>query len=139
MEIRGYSLPEDLYYTHDHAWVRVEGSRIRVGITDVMQRLAGDISFIRVPRVGKSFAEGKTLAAIQSGKWAGRIATPMTGTVLEANTRLAGDAGLLNKSPYEEGWIALMEPVDLAAGLQALMLGPSVEPWLLKELDEHAD
>jgi len=138
MEINGYILPDELYYTQDHAWVRVEGDKIRVGITDVMQRLAGDISFIRIPRVGKTFAEGKTLAAIQSGKWAGRIATPMVATVLEANATLVSDAGLLNRSPYGDGWIALMEPADLAAGLQALMFGSSVEPWLLKELDEHA-
>jgi len=138
MDIHGYTLPDDLYYTNDHAWVRVEGPRIRVGITDVMQGLAGAISFIRVPRAGKSFADGKTLASLQSGKWAGRIATPMAGTVLETNTQLTADPGLLNSSPYGEGWIALMEPADLAAGLQALLSGGSVEPWLLKELEEHA-
>jgi glycine cleavage system H protein len=138
MEIQGYDLPDDLYYTKDHAWVRVEGARIRVGITDVMQGLAGAISFIRVPREGKNFADGKTLASLQSGKWAGRIATPMAGTVVEANRQLATDPGVLNSSPYGDGWIAVMTPDDLATGLQALLSEGSVEPWLLKELEEHA-
>jgi glycine cleavage system H protein len=138
MEIQGYDLPDSLYYTRDHAWVKVEGARIRVGITDVMQGLAGAISFIRVPREGKSLADGKTLASLQSGKWAGRIATPMAGAVVEANKQLATAPGLLNSSPYGDGWIAVLEPVDLAAGLQSLLSGGTVEPWLLKELEEHA-
>lgn len=137
MEVQGYDLPDDLYYTQDHAWVKVEGDRIRVGITDVMQRLAGDISFIRVPRAGKRFEEGKTLASVQSGKWAGKIVTPMVGTVVEANTELASNPGLLNSSPYGDGWIAVMEPADLATGLSTLMHGADVEPWIAKELAEH--
>jgi len=138
MEVQGYGLPDDLYYTQDHAWVRVEGDRIRVGITDVMQRLAGEISFIRVPRVGKTFEGGKTLASIQSGKWAGKINAPMPGTVVEANNQLVASPGLLNSSPYQGGWIALMEPADLTAGLEGLLSGSQVEPWITKELAEHA-
>ena len=138
MNVQGYDLPDDLYYTRDHAWVKVEGDHIRVGITDVMQRLAGEISFIRVPRAGKRFEEGKTLASVQSGKWAGKIMTPMVGTVVEANTELASNPGLLNSSPYEEGWIAVMEPDDLASGLDALMRGADVEPWITKELASMA-
>jgi glycine cleavage system H protein len=138
MEVQGYTLPDDLYYTSDHAWVRVEGDRIRVGITDVMQGLAGDITFIRVPRAGKTFDEGKTLVSIQSGKWTGKILTPMPGTVLEANTTLTTNPGLLNSSPYDEGWVAVMEPMDLSSGLAGLRFGADVEPWISKELAEHA-
>lgn len=137
MEIQGYKLPDDLHYTSDHAWVRVEGARIRIGITDVMQGLAGDISFIRVPRVGKIYEEGKTLASLQSGKWAGKIAAPMAGTVVEANAALVANPGLLNSSSYDEGWVAVMEPVDLKVGLEKLLFGPDVEPWLLAQLVEH--
>ncbi len=137
MEIRGYSLPDELYYTRDHAWVKVEGNRIRVGITDVMQKLAGDIAFIRVPRAGKTYEEGKTLASLQSGKWAGKIAAPMAGMVVEGNTTLTTSPGLLNSSPYGEGWIAVMEPADLETGLRTLLYGAEVEPWLLPELEEH--
>ncbi len=138
MRVQDYEFPDELYYTEDHAWVRVEGDRIRVGITDAMQGLAGAISFIRVPRVGKSFEDGKTLASIQSGKWAGKIATPMPGTVVEANANLTTNPGLLNSSPYGEGWIAVMEPIDLTSGLAHLMYGTAFEPWILKELAEHA-
>jgi len=137
VEVQGYVLPDDLYYTRDHAWVRVEGDRIRVGITDVMQRLAGEISFVRVPRVGKRFEAGKTLASMQSGKWAGRIMTPMVGTVVEANTELASKPELLNNSPYGEGWVAVLQPDDLTLGLDGLMRGADVEPWVTKELSEH--
>jgi glycine cleavage system H protein len=137
MEIQGYSLPNDLLYTRDHAWVKVEGDRIRIGITDIMQGLASDISFIRLPRAGKVLEEGKTLASVQSGKWAGKIMTPMAGTVVEANAQLITSPGLLNSSPYEDGWIAVMEPADLAAGLKGLMSVGDMEPWIIKELAAH--
>jgi glycine cleavage system H protein len=137
MRIDDYEFPDELYYTQDHAWVKVEGDRIRVGITDAMQGLAGEITFIRVPRVDKPFGLGKTLASIQSGKWAGRIATPMAATVVEANASLTTNPSLLNNSPYNEGWIALMEPADLSSGLSLLMHGTDFEPWITKELAEH--
>ena len=137
MEVRGYSMPDELYYTRDHAWVKVEGGLIRIGITDVMQGLAGDISFIRVPRAGKVFEEGKTLASLQSGKWAGKIVAPMAGTVVESNMALAANPVLLNSHPYSEGWIAVMEPVNLSAGLAELLAFPEVEPWVIGELAEH--
>ena len=98
MNVQGYELPDDLYYTQDHAWVKVEGGVVRVGITDVMQRLAGAISFVRVPRVGRSYEEGKTLASLQSGKWAGKILMPMSATVVEANSALTANPALLNST-----------------------------------------
>lgn len=56
-----YDMPDDLYYTTDHAWVKIEGQQVRVGVTDFMQQLAGNITFVRVPRAGKDFEAGKTL------------------------------------------------------------------------------
>ena len=139
MQIRTYTLPDELHYTHDHAWVRVEGVRLRVGITDVMQQLAGAITFIRLPREGKTLEEGKTLASLQSGKWAGKVVTPSPALVVEVNRALTTDPAPLNSDPYGLGWIALLEPVDLAAALTRLLHGDDVEPWLLAELEAHGE
>lgn len=139
MQIRTYTLPDDLAYTRDHAWVRVEGTRVRVGITDVMQQLAGAITFIRLPREGKTLEEGKTLASLQSGKWAGKVVTPSPALVVEVNRALTADPAPLNSDPYGEGWIALLEPDDLAATLAGLLRGADVEPWLLAELEAHGE
>lgn len=133
-----YEMPEDLYYTKDHAWVKVEGNQIRVGITDFMQQLAGEITFIRVPRAGKELKEGKTLFSLQSGKWAGKVKMTMKGKIIEANKGLAANPKPLNDDPYGEGWIALIEPDDLSGWLSQLLFGDKAVEWLKEEIAEHA-
>lgn len=132
-----YNIPQDLYYTRDHAWVKVEGSHIRIGVTDFMQQLAGEITFIRLPRAGKALAEGTTLSSIQSGKWAGKIQVPLAGKVVEANMSLPGNPKTLNSDSYGAGWICVMEPDDLAGGLQKLLHGPAVEQFIAEETAKH--
>ena len=133
-----YNIPQDLYYTRDHAWVKVEGNNIRIGVTDFMQQLAGEITFIRVPRAGKALAAGATLSTIQSGKWAGKILVPLSGKVLEANMALPANPQLLNSDSYGAGWICLMEPEDLVGGLQILLHGPAADKFFSEEAVKHA-
>ncbi|SMD12105.1 glycine cleavage system protein H [Sporomusa malonica] len=128
-----YDIPKGLYYTSDHAWVKVEGNTIRIGITDFMQKLAGEITFIRIPRVGKALAAGATLSSIQSGKWAGKIQVPMSGKVLEANSELPGNPKLLNSDSYGAGWICVMEPDNLTEGLQSLIHGDDADKFFTEE------
>ncbi|CQR73491.1 Glycine cleavage system H protein [Sporomusa ovata DSM 2662] len=133
-----YNIPQGLYYTHDHAWVKVEGNTIRIGVTDFLQKLAGEITFIRIPRVGKALAAGATLSSIQSGKWAGKIQVPMAGKVLEANGELPTNPKLLNSDSYDAGWICVMEPDDLAAGLQNLIHGDDADKFFTEEHAKYA-
>ncbi|HWR05889.1 glycine cleavage system protein H [Sporomusa sp.] len=128
-----YDIPQGLYYTSDHAWVKVEGNTIRIGITDFMQKLAGEITFIRIPRVGKALAAGATLSSIQSGKWAGKIQVPMAGKVLEANSELPANPKLLNSDSYGAGWICVMEPDNLVEGLQSLIHGDDADKFFTEE------
>ena len=132
-----YVIPKDLYYTQDDAWVKVEGSRIRIGVSDFMQKSAGELTFIRLPRSGKPLAAGVTLTSVQSGKWAGKILAPMTGTVVEANTELATDPALMNRDCYGAGWICVMEPEDLAAGQGQLVHGDAAEQFFAEEYVKH--
>ncbi len=128
-----YDIPQGLYYTNDHAWVKVEGNTIRIGITDFMQKLAGEITFIRIPRAGKALAAGATLSSIQSGKWAGKIQVPMAGKVLAANSELPANPKLLNSDSYGAGWICVMEPDNLAEGLQSLIHGDDADKFFTEE------
>lgn len=128
-----YDIPQGLYYTNDHAWVKIEGNTIRIGITDFMQKLAGEITFIRIPRAGKALAAGATLSSIQSGKWAGKIQVPMSGKVLEANTELPGNPKLLNSDSYGAGWICVMEPDNLPEGLRSLIHGDDADKFFTEE------
>ncbi|SDE88105.1 glycine cleavage system protein H [Sporomusa acidovorans] len=133
-----YDSPQSLYYTHDHAWVKVEGNKIRIGITDFMQKLAGEITFIRIPRVGKTLAAGATLSSIQSGKWAGKIQVPLAGKILEANTELPGNPKLLNSDCYGAGWICVMEADNLEEGLKGLICGEDADKFFTEEHAKYA-
>lgn len=137
-KIEKYEAPEDFYYTKDHAWVKVEGNHIRIGVTDFMQQMAGTITFVRVPRSEKYMEAGKTLCSLQSGKWSGKIMVPMTGKVVEANKDVALQPKLLNEDPYGRGWIAVMEPINLSEGLNNLLYGEKAVEWLKGEIVIHA-
>lgn len=130
-------MPDNLYYTIDHAWVKEEGNHIRIGITDFMQQMAGEITFIRVPRAGKNMEEGATLCTLQSGKWAGKVLVPMQSLVVDVNKDLAANPQILNTDPYQRGWIAVLEPVDLSGGLAKLLKGDKVNDWLKGEIAKH--
>lgn len=132
-----YEMPDDLYYTTDHAWVKIEGNQIRVGVTDFMQQLAGDITFIRVPRAGKDMEAGKNLASMQSGKWAGKVAVPVTGKVVDVNKDLAATPKPLNADPYGQGWIAVMEPANMEDVKANLLYGDKAIEFIKEEIVKH--
>lgn len=132
--IEGYNLPDDLYYTEDHAWVKVEGNLVRVGMNDFAQKLAGDISFVKLPKVGKDVPIGKLLSSMQSGKWAGRIEVPVTGKIVEVNKELLHEPQKMNQDCYGNGWIALIEPSNFQEDLGKLMDGAKAAEWLKGEI-----
>jgi len=135
--IEGYNLPEDLYYTEDHAWVKVEGNLVRVGMNDFAQKLAGDISFVKLPKVGKDVIVGKLLSSMQSGKWAGRIEVPLAGKIIEANKVLLHEPQKMNEDCYGVGWIAVIEPSNLQEDLAKLMDGAKVAEWIKGEIAKN--
>ena len=114
------NLPEDLRYTKDHEWVRVEGTRVRIGITDYAQDALGDVVFVQLPTVGASVSSGESIAEVESTKSVSEIYAPVTGSVAPVNTDLADAPERLNEDPYGEGWICELEVSD-AAQLDGLL------------------
>jgi glycine cleavage system H protein len=136
--IESYDVPEDLYYTRDHAWVSIEGNRIRLGVTDFMQKMAGEITFVRLPRAGKDLEPDKTLFTLQSGKWSGKVLVPVAGKVVDANKDLAAIQKPMNDDPYGQGWVALMEPVNMADVASRLLFGDAAIAFLREEIKRNA-
>ena len=136
--IESYNVPEDLYYTHDHAWVRIEGNQIRIGVTDFMQKMAGEITFIRLPRAGKDLEPDKTLFTLQSGKWSGKVLVPVAGRVVDVNKDLADAQKPMNDDPYGQGWVAVMEPVNMADVASKLLSGDAAIAFLREEIKRNA-
>lgn len=114
------NVPEDLRYSKDHEWARLEGDRVRVGITDYAQDALGDVVFVELPEVGSKVKLDESFSEVESTKSVSDVYAPLAGTIAEINTDLADSPERLNEDPYGEGWICLLEPDDPAA-YEALM------------------
>lgn len=123
-----YKAPEGLYYSREHEWVKIEGNLARVGITDYAQSKLGDVVYVELPEAGKQvkqLAEDKSkemeIGAAESIKAVSSIYSPLTGTVKETNQALQDTPELLNTSPYEDGWVCVIEPSSLEGDKKNLM------------------
>jgi glycine cleavage system H protein len=103
------NVPDDLYYTESHEWVRVEGENARVGITDHAQAELTDVVYVELPKVGTSAEAKGQIAVVESVKAASDIYAPVKGTVVEANKALEGNPALINTDPFGEGWIFVLK------------------------------
>ena len=92
-------------YTADHEWVRIEGDTATIGITDYAQAALGDVVFVDLPGVGRSFAAGEAIGEIESTKSVGELLAPAAGEVLEVNDEVAGDPTLVNSDAEGDGWL----------------------------------
>ena len=106
------NIPDDLLYTKEHEWVLIEGNKGKVGISDFAQSQLGDVTYVEVPEVGREVKQSEGLATIDSVKAASDIYAPMSGKVTEVNGSLESAPEAVNKSPYAEGWIAVIEIKD---------------------------
>jgi glycine cleavage system H protein len=120
--VSSVNVPDDLRYTSDHEWVRLEGERVRIGITDYAQDALGDIVYVQLPGPGTSSVAGQALCELESTKSVSDVYAPLDGTVVEVNSELVDAPERVNEDPYGEGWICLIEPTSLGA-IEGL-LGP---------------
>ncbi len=102
-------IPEGLRYSPEHEWVRVEGTSVRIGITDYAQDALGDIVFVDLPAVGSAMEPGGQLGEVESTKSVSEIYAPVAGTVTAVNEALTEGPERINQDPYGEGWICEME------------------------------
>lgn len=109
------NIPDDLRYSSDHEWVRLEGSLVRVGITDYAQDALGDVVFVDLPAVGAVAESGASFSEIESTKSVSDIYAPLAGEVVDVNATLADSPELVNQDPYGEGWICVLRPASLDA------------------------
>ncbi len=112
--------PEDLKYSNDHEWVRVDGNVATIGITDYAQDSLGDVVYVELPDVGATTSVGEAISEVESTKSVSDIVAPVSGAVTEVNSALDDDPGALNSDPYGDGWIYKVE-MSNAGDLDALM------------------
>ncbi len=116
------NIPEGLKYSREHEWVRVEGSRAYIGITDYAQDELGDIVYVELPDKGAEVRAGDTFGTVESVKTVSDLYAPVSGRVVEVNESLADAPEKVNESPYEEAWMIVVEMSD-PSELEALLDG----------------
>jgi glycine cleavage system H protein len=103
------NVPDDLFYTESHEWIKREGDNARVGITDHAQAELTDVVYVELPKVGATAEARGQIAVVESVKAASDIYAPVKGTVVEVNKALEGNPALINTDPFGEGWIFLLK------------------------------
>ena len=111
-EISELNLPEDLRYTEDHEWARLEEDKVRVGLDDYAQDQLGDIVFVELPQAGDTFKKGEVFATVESVKAVSECYMPVGGKIVSVNNDLEESPELVNNSPYGDGWFVVINPSD---------------------------
>jgi len=111
--LREYRILDELYYTKEHIWVKIENDVATIGITDYAQSQLGDVVFIELPEVEREVESGEVIATVESIKAVSEIYSPLTGKIISINEDLANEPSLLNSDPYGDGWICDIQMKDL--------------------------
>ncbi|WP_332695840.1 glycine cleavage system protein GcvH [Halalkalibacter lacteus] len=106
------NLPKELKYSEEHEWVKVEGEKVRIGITDFAQSELGDIVFVELPEVGDEIEADEPFGSVESVKTVSELYAPVSGKVVEVNEDLDDSPEFVNESPYEKAWMIVVEPSD---------------------------
>jgi glycine cleavage system H protein len=104
--------PKDLRYSEEHEWVKVEGEKVRVGITHFAQSELGDIVYVELPEVGDEVTANETFGSVESVKTVSELYAPVSGKVIEVNEDLSDNPEFVNESPFEKAWMIVVEPSD---------------------------
>ena len=123
------NVPEGLYYSKDHEWLRVEGETGTVGITDHAQNSLGDVVYVELPKTGETFAAHDTFGSVESVKAVSEIFTPVAGEVVEVNEGLNDTPEKVNSDPYGDAWFVKIK-MDNAGEVDAMLSGEEYEEYL---------
>lgn len=113
-DINELDLPDDVRYGEDHEWARLEGKKVRVGVSDYAQDALGDVTYVELPEEGDSFERGEEFGTVESTKAVSELFMPVGGEILAVNQDLAESPELVNQAPYGDGWLVLVKPDDPA-------------------------
>jgi glycine cleavage system H protein len=136
VEIEGYKLPDELYYTKDHTWAKIEeNGSVTVGLDAFGAKSAGNIEFIDLPMEDDEFEAGEAFGSLESAKWVGGLLMPVTGTITGVNEAIEDNLDILKEDPYGEGWLIKIKPTNLKDDIKGLIHDLDIGPWIKKEIE----
>lgn len=126
------NVPEDLHYSKDHEWVRVDGDQAIVGITDYAQASLGDVVYVELPKPGEQFAANEPFGSVESVKAVSEVFTPIAGAIVTINESLADEPEKVNNDPYNEGWMIRLK-MDNPSAVDSLLTAAEYEDFTKAE------
>jgi glycine cleavage system H lipoate-binding protein len=133
-QVAGYKLAEDTYYHEGHTWAKTEyGGRVRVGLDDFAQKLLGKLSKIESPNIGHEVKQGEAGFQVKRNGDTFQVLSPVNGIVTHINDRLLDNPEMVNESPYEKGWLFIVEPTKLRKNLKSLHYGEEAHQYVTEE------
>jgi glycine cleavage system H protein len=129
VKVENYEVPEGLYYSKDFEWIKIEGDKVRMGITDYAQKQLREIVYAELPEAGTEVKQNEPYGTVESVKAVSDLVAAISGTVEEVNTEAQSKPEILNEDPYVKGWLILVKPANLQAELANLMDFDKAVEW----------
>lgn len=128
-KVDGYEVPEGLYFSKEFAWIKIEGDKVRMGITDYAQKSLREIVFAELPSPGSEVKQGEPYGTVESVKAVSDLVAAASGTIEEVNDEVKSKPETLNEDPYVKGWLLIVRPANLQADLAGLMDFNAAVDW----------
>jgi glycine cleavage system H protein len=129
VKVEGYEVPEGLYYSKDFAWVKIEGDKVRMGVTDYAQKSLREIVYAELPQAGSDVKQGEPYGTVESVKAVSDLISGVSGTIEQVNEEVKSKPETLNEDPYVKGWLLVVKPSNLQAELANLMDFNAAVEW----------
>jgi glycine cleavage system H protein len=129
VKVENYEVPEGLYYSKDFAWIKIEGDKVRMGITDYAQKQLREIVYAELPEPGTDVQQNEPYGTLESVKAVSDLVAAISGTIEEVNAEVQSKPEILNEDPYVKGWLLLVKPANLQAELANLMDFDKAVEW----------
>jgi len=136
VKVDSYEVPEGLYYSKDWAWIKIEGNKVRCGLTDYAQKQLREVVYVELPGAGDTITQNDPYGTVESVKAVSDLVAPLSGKIEEVNEEVSNKPETLNEDPYNKGWLLVITPSNLDAELKNLMDFKKSVEWhkeLLKE------
>jgi glycine cleavage system H protein len=129
VKVGAYEVPEGLYYSKDFEWIKIEGDKVRMGVTDYAQKSLREIVYAELPSTGGDVKQGEPYGTVESVKAVSDLIAAVTGTIEEVNDEVQSKPELLNEDPYGKGWLLVVKPANLQVELANLMDFNAAVEW----------
>jgi glycine cleavage system H protein len=129
VKVEGYEVPEGLYFSKDFAWVKIEGDKVRMGISDYAQKSLREIVYAELPEAGSEVKQGEPYGTVESVKAVSDLIAGVSGSIEEVNDEVKSKPETLNEDPYAKGWLLIVKPSNLQAELGNLMDFNAAVEW----------